>query len=557
MENVKPSTRRSITFRMTMAVCAFVILSLSLLAILTLLYFKHELKSTISDQQNTLLTVISQDIDQKIGSAQKTIVAVSREVTPAIVHDPVAAQRFLDNRPGTKVVFDNGLYLFSRDGRIIVESPYLDGRRGKDISFREYYKKTIGTGKPVISAPFISTHTPGAPTVIFTAPVMDKDGTLIAILGGGLNLLQNNFLGELSHTRIARSGYLYLLASDRTMIMHPDKSRIMELAAPPGANKLLDRALAGFEGGEENVNSRGLNALTSFKHLQATDWIIAANYPLSEAYGPIYRGEKYLIAAVIICAFFTVLVVRFMLGRYTDALVRFARHVKGISSKSGAERLFRHESGDEIGLVVKIFNSMIQDHDAKSEELRHISCHDALSGLYNRAYFDEEIKRLTSSRITPVSVVMADIDDLKVCNDKYGHSVGDALIKATSQILLDSFRVEDAVARIGGDEFAVLLPGLDAVQAQIAIRRVRSLADKYESLVEGIPMSISLGYATVDNPTDLPAAIMAADQQMYLDKVSRKLANDTTDVTVSRETTEKHTVQGGSTSQWQRSTTTT
>jgi diguanylate cyclase (GGDEF)-like protein len=526
MENEKPSARRSITFRMTMAVSAFVILSLSLLAIVTLVYFQHELKHTITDQQNTLLTVISQDIDQKIGSAQKVLAAVSREITPGIVNDPDAAQRFLDARPATKAIFDNGLFLLSRDGRIIVESPYLSDRRGRDVSFREYYKKTVSTGKPVISPPFISTHTPGTPAVLFTVPIRDRDGTLIAILGGGLNLLHDNFLGELSRTRIAENGYLYLFASDGTMIMHPDRSRIMTLAVPPGVNRLFDKALTGFDGSAENVTSRGLHALTSFKHLRTTDWVVGANYPLSEAYESVYRAVKYSIAAILASVFLSILVIRRIMGSYTDTLVLFSRHVKEIASKKGAERLFLLDSQDEIGFLAKTFNAMIQDQDAKSEELHYISNHDALSGLYNRAYFDEEIKRISSGRTSPVSIVMADIDDLKVCNDKYGHSVGDELIKATSEILLESFRTEDAVARIGGDEFAVLLPGVDADHAKLAMKRVRSLAEKYESLVEGIPMSLSLGYATVDNAADLPSAVKHADQQMYLNKLARKVEKE-------------------------------
>lgn len=556
MNSVVPPRRHSITFRMTMAVCVFVILFLSLLALLSMNYFKRELKQSISAQQMTLMSVISHEIDQKNLAAQKGIVAISQEVTPDMVKDPDTAQRFLDNHPDSKVHFDNGLFLFSRDGRIIAESPYLANRRGRDISFREFYKNTISTGKPVISAPFISTHTPGAPAVMFTAPIRDRDGTLIAILGGGLNLLRDNFLGELSRTRIAKSGYIYLFASDRTMIMHPDQSRIMAKDVPPGANKLFDKALSGYDGIEENVTSKGLHALTSVKHLQSADWIVGGNYPLSEAYEPIYRAQKYCIAAIIISAILTILVIRWMMGRYTNALVLFAQHVKDISSKKGAERLFLPGTRDEIGILAGVFNTMIQEHDYKSEELHHLSNHDSLSGLYNRSYFDEELKRLSSSRITPISVVMIDIDDLKVCNDKYGHSVGDALIKATSQVLLDSFRVEDAVARIGGDEFAVFLPGVDAELAQCAMKRVRSLASRYETLVEGIPMSISLGYATVDNPADLPEAIKLADQQMYLDKLSRKALKEPEQRSLFDNEIPIPT-QGGSTNEWQKSTTTT
>ena len=271
MDPVATPIRHSITFRMTVAVCAFAIVFQSLVAVMALAYFKYELKQTITDQQFTMLTVISQSIDQKLRSSQKIIVDISRHVTPGIIRDSTAAQRFLDSRPGAKSTFDNGLFLFSREGRIIAESPFLPNRRGRDISFRDYYKATMATGQPVISEPYISTHTPGAPAVIFTVPLKDPDGRIIAILAGSLNLLHDNILGELAGTRIASSGYLYLLTRDRTIIMHPDTSRIMQPAAPPGTNPLLDSALQGFEGSGENVDSRGVPVLTSFKHLRAAD----------------------------------------------------------------------------------------------------------------------------------------------------------------------------------------------------------------------------------------------------------------------------------------------
>jgi len=518
-----PFRRHSITLRMTVAVCTFIILFSSLLAVSSLYYFKQELRETISNQQMTLLNVVVQGIDQKLTAAQKTVIEASRDVTPGMIADPDAAQRFLDSQHSIKTLFDNGIYLFSKDGRIIAESPFLPNRRGKDISFRQYYRKTIATGKPVISSPFMSTHSPGTPALNITAPVRDKNGALIAILGGSVNLLQDNFLGDLSHTRIAKSGYLLLVASDRTIIMHPDRSRIIATKIAPGANKLLDKALDGYEGAGEYTNSNGTRVLSSFKRLHSTDWVVGANYPLNEATQSIRRLERYFIVAVAVSVCLIILIVRLIMGNYTSALVRFAEHVRQISSKNGADRLFKIESEDEVGLVAQTFNAMIQDQDKKNEELFYISTHDALSGLYNRAYFDDQMDRLSAGRIAPISVVMADIDDLKVFNDSHGHSAGDVLITTVALILLESFRTEDVIARIGGDEFAILLPGVDAVQAGIALKRVRSVADTYAAQASGLSLSISLGCATVEDPSKLDEALQHADQQMYLDKVSRKL----------------------------------
>ena len=189
MKPVYPSTRHSITFRMTVTVCTFLILFLAVLAALTFFYFKREFKETIATQQFTLLTVVARNIDQRLSSSLKVIVDVSRTITPEMVHDNDAAQRFLDNLPGTLSLFDNGLFLFSPEGKIIAESPFLPNRRGRDVSFREFYKKTISSGLPVISEPYHSTHTPGAPAVMFTTSVRDKGGKLIAILGGSNNLI--------------------------------------------------------------------------------------------------------------------------------------------------------------------------------------------------------------------------------------------------------------------------------------------------------------------------------------------------------------------------------
>ncbi len=522
MNTATISARHSITFRMTVAVCSLLLIFQIVLAIFGFYYFKQEFKKTISSQQFSLLNVVVKNIDQKLIASSKIIVDVARAVPADALKDSDEAQRFLDNRPGTLNNFDNGIYLFSTDGRIIAESPFRPNRRGRDISFRDYYKRIMATGEPGISAPFISTHNPGAPTIMFTAPVRDKNGKMIAILGGSLNLLSDNFLGDLSRVQIAKTGYIFITASDRTLIMHPDKTRIMSIADKSGVNKLFDRALEGFEGTDETVNTRGHRQLTSFKRLGVVDWIAGVNYPLAEAYAPLWNIQKYFLALIVIGTLFSVIAIRMLMSRFTDSLVRFAAHVKQISSKQGEERLFATDSNDEVGILARTFNEMIQNVDQKNDILLHVSTHDALTGLYNRSYFDSELERLGRGRLMPISIVVADIDDLKECNDTAGHGAGDALIKSAARLLLETFRAEDIVARIGGDEFGILLPGLDQRNAEMAVERVKIALAEMKSLEGGCQLSISLGCAASETSQGLEEAFQKADKQMYQDKMARK-----------------------------------
>lgn len=149
--------------------------------------------------------------------------------------------------------------------------------------------------------------------------------------------------------------------------------------------------------------------------------------------------------------------------------------------------------------------------------LRHESTHDALTGLYNRAFFDEELERLAHSRMFPVSIVMADVNNLKVVNDTAGHEAGDDLIRLAARIILGVFRAEDIVARIGGDEFAVLLPETEAPVAEEAVRRIMSCPETVAGQV-----CIAFGVASAENKDQLAEALRLSDERMYKDKAEQK-----------------------------------
>lgn len=114
---------RSIKTRITVTVCVFVIIMQSLIAVITFLFFKHEFKKNISNQQFTLLLSISQSIDQKLEHALSVLKSVAHDVPSDIFDDPEKAQTFLDDRPGTRITFDNVLFILTPEGKLFAESP--------------------------------------------------------------------------------------------------------------------------------------------------------------------------------------------------------------------------------------------------------------------------------------------------------------------------------------------------------------------------------------------------------------------------------------------------
>ena len=150
-----------------------------------------------------------------------------------------------------------------------------------------------------------------------------------------------------------------------------------------------------------------------------------------------------------------------------------------------------------------------------------ISNHDMLTRLYNRSYFDEEIRRLENSRQYPISIFMLDVDGLKVVNDQHGHTAGDNLLKRTAQVLRSCFRDEDIIARIGGDEFSVLLANTNPQACENIKQRLERTLRQHNQGFSDRPLSLSIGAATLDEQGSLDELFKQADALMYKQKKAK------------------------------------
>lgn len=183
--------------------------------------------------------------------------------------------------------------------------------------------------------------------------------------------------------------------------------------------------------------------------------------------------------------------------------------------------LRRDQDGKPIG--VWAIARDITERKQSEARIQYLSFHDSLTGLYNRAYFEEEMRRIDTRRQLPLSLIMGDVNGLKIVNDVFGHQEGDKLLQSIARVLEASCRHEDVVARWGGDEFAILLPRTPAATARLMCERIQEACRK--SPPQPIDLSISLGSATresLDEP--LSSLLQAAEDRMYSSKLRESRA---------------------------------
>jgi diguanylate cyclase (GGDEF)-like protein/PAS domain S-box-containing protein len=148
------------------------------------------------------------------------------------------------------------------------------------------------------------------------------------------------------------------------------------------------------------------------------------------------------------------------------------------------------------------------------ERILYLSYHDQLTGLYNRRFFEEELLRLDTSRNYPISVLMIDVNGLKLMNDAFGHEAGDELIVTLAKSMKYIFRSDDIISRVGGDEFVILLPSTNESDVKKLSKRL--MEDLSSKKVRCLDVSVSFGYCTkYDNSISTEDIIKRAEADMY------------------------------------------
>jgi len=361
-----PSRSLSVKAKAALVTTAGVLLLFALFAFIEVQRVRDSMRSVLGAQQLTLIAPLADELDDKIRASHRALIVSAATLPPEALADLAGLERSLLAQPALASLFDD-LNVIGRDGRVLIDLPALR-RRGIDVSGRDFFRRTLATRKPVISEPYVGTL--GQATVMMTAPILDRDGQVRAMLTGALHPLNTNFLGRLRGAQVGVSGRFALLARDRTIIISLTAGQVMVPGPAPGVSAVFDHAMAGRAGWEEAVNGRGLRALYSYQPLAAVPWVLVAALPVAEAYAPIAAAQREALGVAGLLALLLAPLV--WLGmQYVLAPIGLLRDaIRRIRGNPEGEDLVRMPHRDELGDLADDFNAMVRERRSASALLR-------------------------------------------------------------------------------------------------------------------------------------------------------------------------------------------
>lgn len=201
--------------------------------------------------------------------------------------------------------------------------------------------------------------------------------------------------------------------------------------------------------------------------------------------------------------------------------IKIKNEVIGFLSLNRAEpNVYTQQDAERLQVFVN-YASVAIENARLYEEVRRLALVDPLTGIYNRTFFEAEILRMEYSRDFPISIIVTDLDNMKTTNDTLGHPAGDELLRTTVRILKEIFRADEIVARIGGDEFAILLTHTDETTLKQILLRMHTRIKDHNSAKPDLPVILSIGAATAESGKLMDLFVLA-DQRMYAEKRERK-----------------------------------
>lgn len=491
-------------------------------------------------------------------------------------------KRYLKNAEESSADIYKKIFVADLKGNII---NYKQGERSINIGDREYFKNIVTRGSKLeISAPVISKSI-NESAFIIAVPITDNSNKLVGVTGGIITLTTiSKMVAEIN---LKGSGFAWIVDRKGTVIAHPNPQYplkvnifMAEKVGIPEFSKLAKKIVSGKQGFGK-YSDKGIKKYVVYMPIpESKNFIFALTLYEDMLYKEINKRMCFFVFGVILIVATIAFLVRKASKKLTKPIVELTKAVRRFEEEQ-KEFQIEIESGDELEELGNSFNKMVKTitnhtselekiiaekidalHEvnrillAKNSELEYLNDNlaeknsdlyklatmDSLTSLFNRFELFRRIETLIPKcrrdKEYKFSVIMLDLDNFKFYNDKFGHDIGDELLRVVALFLRENLRENDVIARYGGDEFVIVVEktGKDAVHIaekllrEMAARRgfLEELSLKYRIEFEVPPekfLMCSMGVYEYDSNNEEKSAkeiIKKVDEALYMSKRSGK-----------------------------------
>jgi diguanylate cyclase (GGDEF)-like protein/PAS domain S-box-containing protein len=366
---------RSLKARVTLSTIAILVLSIWSLAFYVSKAMRNDMQRLLGEQQRATVNLVTATVNSDFRLRMDALQNIARTINPGLVGEPVALQKLIEQRPLLQILFNAGVFVTQGDGVAIAEYPFL-GRPGLNYMDRDHIAAALTHGKASVGKPVVGKRVQ-ATSFAITTPIFDSHGTVIGAISGATDMSKANFLDDLNQSKYGVSGgYLVVDPKSRQFVVATanNKKLLMQPIPAPGVNPVLDRRLDGFDGAEVNVNSQGIEVLTSSARIPMAGWFVIATLPTQEAFAPIRNMLERTAIATGLLTLVAAALAWWMLKRQLSTMVTTIQTLSDLSKSSAYLHPLRVTTNDEIGDLLTSFNKLIailQDRDSalhQSEE---------------------------------------------------------------------------------------------------------------------------------------------------------------------------------------------
>jgi len=518
------------------------------------------IRTEVNQRNDQLATLVAKDINAHFNNLWGNVRLFTRQLEESTAMLSLQARVMLELRRVSPLTY-RALYLFDSEGHFLIHlaDPLEDLLAIRDIE--EIISRPSIPLIDELSTAYEAARTEGlflsaayvvgadqAPIIYVSIPVVAEQGPSSQTVVAEIDL--RDIWRRVDEIHVGQTGRAFVVSQEGTIIAHPDRAYVGQPLAPE-----LRPVLAGYEGRTEYTDPiGGARLLASYSPVGGqSGWGVVVEQERAEAFAPVNRIAAITLGVLLVAIGMATVVTILVARSITRPIQHLVEVTRTIAQTGNLRQNVAVEGHDEVGQLAATFNQMadrlhasltelerrvdertveltetneqlqqeITERKRAEETIKHLAYHDALTGLPNRRLFNDRLNLAlahTQRSQQKLAVMLFDLDHFKEVNDTLGHGVGDQLLQVVSERLTNLLRKGDTVARMGGDEFMLLLPEIAQMEdvAKVAQKILEALREPFGFDGYELHITTSIGIALYpDDGEDGDTLMKNADIAMY------------------------------------------